>query len=302
MRKSLIRKFALLLCIITIISLCGCAPANVREVQSAIDDIGEVNISSIKAIEEANMKYDALNEEEKQQVENYEILQKANKRLSEILYTEIKGLIEKSTQLEASFFAQYYDIKNLSAAKENAKNAIDNSDNNKYVSIYTELKTRVDEFNTFVENEKNSSLSVETNNGEYPFAVDSSKIYYGFCLAPYEKQSSAYPSNPCFFDSDTTDELPIFHFEVKNSVGVYSYELRQIDTKWIEVQDGLGNLKKAFVNTEIVLYDAPESWEPNNALYPLGEGACYLFYTEDNGLTLAIKDLVNNNGYILFHY
>lgn len=293
---------SLFLCISLIACLAGCTPSGVRNAQKAIDAIGEVSLDSIEQVEEANSLYDALNDEEKGQVENYATLEKANERLSEVLFAEIKIQIDDATKLENGFFAQYYDTKKIIAAKKEAQDAVDNSDSEKYVEVYKALKSEVDAFNTYIKTEQEKSFSKVTGEGDYPFAVEDSNIEYAFCLAPYVKQSSDYPVNPCFFESDTTDERPIFHFEMKNDVCVYSYELKNVETKWIEVQDADGNLQKAFVNTEIILYDAPDSWMPNNELYPLGEGSCYLFVNEDKGVTLAIKDVVTNKGYVLYSW
>ena len=296
------RIVAMALAITMVFCLSGCTPANVRKVQSKISEIGDVSINSLSQIDEANEAYENLSEEEKQEVNNYDILEQANKRLSEILYAEIKIQIEDATKLESSFFAQYYDVNTLVSSRTNAQNVLDTSTVDEYADAYRTLKKEVDAFNDYIKTEQEKSFSKITGDGDYPFAVKESEVEYGFCLASYTKRSSAYPVQPCFFDSDTTDERPIFHFEVKNDVCVYSYELRNTETKWIEVQDENGELKKAFVNTELVLYNAPDSWMPNNELYPLGEGDCYLFVNNDKGVTLAIKDLVGGKGYILYSF
>ena len=291
-----------IVCFILVFGLVGCTPKVVKNTKKSIEEIGEVTVKSIEQIQTANRLYDALTEEEKTQVENYDVLEKANKRLAEVLFAEIKIQIEDAAKLENGFFAQYYDVNALVRARTNAQNAVDNSNVDEYVGVYQTLKNEVEAFNNYIKTEQEKSFSKITGNGDYPFSVKESEVEYGMCLASYIKQSSDYPVEPCFFDSDTTDERPIFHFSLKNDVCVYSYELRNIETKWIEVQDENGEFKKAFVNTEIVLYDAPDSWEPSNELYPLGEGGCYLFVNKDKGITLAIKDLVGGKGYILYSY
>ena len=60
-------------------------------------------------------------------------------------------------------------------------------------------------------------------------------------------------------------------------------------------------MKKAFVNTELVLSESHNNWGEDNDLYPLGKGSCYLFQSE-YGLTLAVQDLVTDNGYILYYF
>lgn len=297
-------KKVLSLIIVSIILLCltGCTPANVKDVHQKIEQIGEVTIDSIDQIQEANMLYGALNEEERQKVENFAILEEANSRLSEILFVEIKSLLNQAKLLESSFFAKYYDTQKLIEYKTEAKKIIKNSDVSKYESIYIKLNEEINTFNRFIEMEKANSISSETNDGKYPFAIDLTEIEYGFCLAPRFKLSSAYPVNPCFFDSETTDELPLLHFELKGSSGVYSFKLRQVETRWIEVKDENGKKHKAFVNTELVLSDPPDSWMPCNDIYSLGKKSCYLFNDKEKGFTLAIKDLISDNGYILYSF
>lgn len=289
-----------IVCFILVFGLVGCAPKAVKKTQKSIEKIGEVTVKSIEQIQTANRLYDALTEEEKTQVENYNVLEKANKRLAEILYAEIKIQIEDSAKLESGFFAQYYDVNALVKARTNAQNAVDNSNVDEYVGVYQTLKKEVEAFNNYIKTEQEKSLSKITGNGDFPFAVKEFEVEC--CGSSYIKQSSDYPVQPSFFDSDTTDERPIFLFEMKDDVCVYSYELRNTETKWIQVQDENGEFKKAFVNTELVLYDAPDSWMPNNELYPLGEGDCYLFVNKDKGITLAIKDLVDGKGYILYSF
>ena len=82
MKKAL----SIIVCLILIFGLVGCAPKAIRNTQKSIEDIGEVTVKSIEQIQTANSLYEALTDEEKTQVENCDILEKANKRLAEILY------------------------------------------------------------------------------------------------------------------------------------------------------------------------------------------------------------------------
>lgn len=73
-----------LICLVLTLGLSGCTDPEVKEVMSAIDSIGEVTIESSEAINAANEQYDALDPEQKEQVENYEILENANERIAEV--------------------------------------------------------------------------------------------------------------------------------------------------------------------------------------------------------------------------
>ncbi|MFQ7103154.1 MAG: hypothetical protein ACLRQA_08925, partial [Anaerovoracaceae bacterium] len=56
----------------------------IENVEKLIDAIGEVSLDSEKAITEAREAYNLLSDEQKQEVKNYEILEKAIKRLEEL--------------------------------------------------------------------------------------------------------------------------------------------------------------------------------------------------------------------------
>lgn len=296
---AIIASAALALCLV------GCTPADVRETQATIDEIEEVNLDAITQIEEANGKYDALSEENKQKVENYETLVAANERLADILYSEIKSEIQKATELESSFFAQYYDMNEMLKAKKKAQKAVDESNEAEYADAYTELKSEIKSFNKYINAEKKKSFSIETSKGEYPFAVSLDELWRtADCVPqPLFKLSSEYPDVWNFLESDVTDELPTFHYNVKENSCDYCFELKPVETRWIEVQTEGGELQKAFVNTEVVLTDAPDSWAGENEAYPLYEsGSCYLFNSRDHGVSVAIKDLVEGKGYLVYHW
>ena len=68
----------------SVLALSGCAGPAVSDAMKAIDAIGEVTLESAEAINAANEKYDALDSEKKEQVENYKLLEKANERIVEV--------------------------------------------------------------------------------------------------------------------------------------------------------------------------------------------------------------------------
>lgn len=283
-------------------ALSGCVSAEARDAMSAIDAIGEVTVGSCEAVEDANAKYDALSDEDKQKVDNYATLEEANSRLAEILYAEIAKELEAAEELGESYFAQYYDTNGLNEAKANAQAAISNSESGSYGAVYKALSSEIESFEGYIAQEIAQSCSQQTNDGEYPFSVEESVIQYSYCLAPIVKHSSAYPVNPCFIDAETTDGTPVFDFQVGDNSCTYGYGIEQVDTIGIDVQDENGDLKRAFVNTRVDLFAPPESWSYNPDVYPLDDNPCYLFSSADYGTTLAIPDLAGGEGYILFHY
>ena len=176
-------------------ALSGC-DSEVNDLVAGIEGIGEVTMESYADLEALNGKYEALEAEQKEKVENYDVLEDANERMVEILYVEIKESIEKAVSLEASFFAQYYDMSGFSAAKDAAQSAVENSDEAIYHETLVNLESEIESLDAFIETEKANSFSVQTNDGEHPFAVEESDISYNMALEPIVKRSSDYPYNP----------------------------------------------------------------------------------------------------------
>lgn len=293
---------ALVVALLASFAVTGCGNA-VNNVMSEIDDLGEITLDSLSALEAVNSDYEALDDEQRDQVTNYSVLEDANSRMNEILYAEIKKKIEKLESLESSYFAQYYDMNSIDSVKKEATDALESSSTADYPEIYNSLESEISSFNEYVEAETAQSYSVQTNDGDYPFAVDESEIQYHYGMVSFEKRSSDYPSSPCFFDADTTDEPAIFSFDCKKKSCEYACKFSTVETRGIDVQDEDGELKKAFVNTEVILSKPPASWgSGNRGLYSLGKESCYLFQSDEYGLMLAVKDLVKKDGYILYHW
>ena len=66
-----------------LLSLCGCKSKAAKETDELILKIGEVTASSTDEVERAQGAYDALSDKEKTQVENYALLEQAQKELAE---------------------------------------------------------------------------------------------------------------------------------------------------------------------------------------------------------------------------
>ena len=74
----------LLVCIF-IFGVTGCKSRDVKVVEELIDEIGEVDIDSGKAIEEAQDAYDDLTPSERREVENYSVLEDAIEAINHYL-------------------------------------------------------------------------------------------------------------------------------------------------------------------------------------------------------------------------
>lgn len=79
--KKIIRKYTIVIFMgIMAFSLCACGKSTeTREVEELISAIGYVSFDSIEQIEKAEAAYNSLTDEEKNQVENYNILLEARK-------------------------------------------------------------------------------------------------------------------------------------------------------------------------------------------------------------------------------
>lgn len=298
MRKRLVA--IMMACVALMLCLTGCSEAS--KIDEEIANLGEVTLESYETLNDINQRYNALPPEDQAKVENHIALDEANKRMAEILYAELAAELEVAKYHAGSFFAQYYDTSALNSDIELAQAALDESDSESYHKYLVSLEEEVAAFNAFIEAEKAKSFSLETNDGECPFAVEESEIVYGIAADPAVKHSSDYPYLVNFDEGDTTDEPTELIFYIKgDEVCAYAVEVTQTDTIWIDVEMPDGTMSKAFVNTELVLSNAPTNWGQNNSLYPLGEGSCYLFQTEI-GLVLAMKDVVSGNGYLMYAF
>ena len=74
---------AVFLAALMLLSLCGCKSKAAKETDELILKIGEVTASSTDEVERAQGAYDALSDKEKTQVENYALLEQAQKDLAE---------------------------------------------------------------------------------------------------------------------------------------------------------------------------------------------------------------------------
>ncbi|MDO4442749.1 MAG: hypothetical protein Q4B69_02650 [Slackia sp.] len=282
--------------------LAGCTPAEVRETQTAIDAIGEVTLDSQDAITEANAKYDALSEELKEQVENHPALEAANERIAEILHSEIEVQIGKADELGFDYFSRYYDMNKVESAKTAAQEAIESSNEDEYANVYYALKNANREFAAYIDEERANSYSAPTNDGDHPFAVNAEEFPQNGSLRPLTKLDSSYPLEVSLAEPKTADGLPYLAYIMSDSNGnfnrvySYNYEIKEIETVEINVQDGSGEIKRAFVNSQLVLsHFNGGSPDETHAKF---QNQSYLLKTASGELALVIPDLKGGDFYI----
>lgn len=281
------------------VALIGCTPSEVSDTVAAIDAIGEVTIESQAAIEEANAKYEALSDERKGQVSNYATLEEANKRFNDVAYKLITELIENSDELSSSYFAQRYDTKAFQAARDTAQSALDSSDEASYGIVYAAFLKEVENLEAFVNAETEKSYSAQTSIGDHPFMVDESQLPEKWSFQPVVMQTSSHPEW-ITGGKEATDRPIYIDLFIDGSSRNYTFEITQLPTMEISIQDENGELQTALVNTQVQFtgdFDQAVNKDPNKEL---NERPGYFFADKSGRLTLALKNYDGEDYYVLY--
>lgn len=131
MKKRISSALALLLAVSL---LAGCGKSKeVRAVEKSIASIGEVTEETEAAIGDARAQYEALPEEERESVSNYETLQEAEKRLEELRrLAEINAVEQEIADIGEVTEEKKEQIQNVrekyEALSEEEKGMVSNSD------------------------------------------------------------------------------------------------------------------------------------------------------------------------------
>lgn len=280
--------------------LAGCIDPAVADTMKAIDSIGTVTIESKDAIDAANEKYNSLDKDLKKEVDNYSDLKSASKRYDQLLCSEITKEISHSQEILSSYFAQQFDTKEIEAAKSDAQAALDASDTDSYYKVYKALKKADKELDSFIKAEEEKSYSMETYGGDNPFRLEESDLPSEWSFKPITLQSSAHP-NWVMSEKKATDLPTYVYFFINQSSREYTYQLNQIPTKAIKVQDEDGKMQTALVNTEVQFtgqFDQIVNVDPNKEL---NERPAYFFArAKDNAIVLALQNYDGEDYYVLY--
>lgn len=295
MKKSIVLATA---CVMLAVSLVGCAGSAVNEASRAINAIGEVSLQSGEAIESAQAKYDALTDEEKTKVDNYDKLQSAEKEFTQQLYSATKKEIETADKLAGNYYTQYYDAKGFDAARENAEAVLNSSDEERYSEAYSELKAENESLQSYIDGETAKSYSVTTDlDDEYPFMIDEEHLPSQWSFSPIVMQTSSHPTNVVSMKKAT--DLPTYiHLYINGSSRDYTYALSQVPTKEINVQDKNGEIKTALVNTE-VSFTAVIRQAADREM-ELNERPGYFFVDKNGYIVLALPNYDGEDRYALY--
>ena len=297
MKKSIVLVTA---CVMLAVSLVGCAGGAVNEASRAINAIGEVSLQSGEAIESAQAKYDALTDEEKTKVENYDKLQSAEKEFTQQLYSATKKEIETADKLAGNYFTQYYDAKSFDAARDNAEAVLNSSDEERYSEAYSELKAENESLQSYIDGETAKSYSITTDlDDEYPFMIDEEHLPSQWLFSPIVMQTSSHPTNVVGMKKAT--DLPTYiYLYINGSSRDYTYALSQVPTKEINVQDKNGEIKTALVNTEVSFAAAFDQAVNRDPSKELNERPGYFFVDKNGYIVLALPNYDGEDHYVLY--
>lgn len=207
----------------------------------------------------------------------------------EELYASIKKEIEITEDLEKDYFVKYYDLNDLNNAKEAAKVAVMNSDEEAYDKVLEDIKSENEKLSEYLKNEKeniyNSQTVIEMGS-EYPFKVKESELPVRWDFKPVEKQTSDYPVWVINIEPQTTDTPWTACLFIGSTSSNYTYVINQIETKEIQVKTPGGEMKNALVNTELK-FTVLEGFEYDEKV-PLNERPAYLV-KQGNAVVLLLQ-------------
>lgn len=278
--------------------LCGCASA-AQSVSGEIDKLGEITLGSGPALEAVNQKYESLDDAEKQKVENYTVLEDANKKYTQLLYSTINQQLKQADTLAANYFAQYYDLAHFEEVKDAAAAAIESSEEDSYKDVHAALGAEIEQLQTFINEEMGKSYSSHTRYGEYPFMVEESDLPDKWSFKPIRMLTSSHP-NWVTSEKIATDLPTYINLFIKGGSRRYSYRLEQTPVKEITVQDANGEIQTAYVNTQVNFvgeFDQSANNDPNKEL---NERPAYFFTDKKGRLNLALQNYDGEDYFVLY--
>ncbi len=294
-------KPIILICITACLcfSCFGCVPGEVKEVAGEIDALGEITLDSQSALESVNSKYAALDDQKKEQVENISKLEEANKKYDELVFSAIKKELETLGELEADYFAHYYDLSKLQTVKADAETAINSSNKEIYSDTYSDLKNENESLLAYIEQERAKSYSAQTNDGEHPFMVEESDLPEQWSFKPLAMQTSSHPS--WIMGEKKATDLPYWIIPFINGNGrEYTYAITQMPTTEITVKDANDQLQTTFVNTQLQLEQYRKEEVNRDPNKELNERPGYFFKDKKGNLILALQNYDGEEYYVLY--
>lgn len=215
-------------------------------------------------------------------------------------YKLLKETVEKTNSLKKHYFAKGYDTAKIDLTKENAEQALSNSDCTKYNSIYDSLVNQIKPLEIHISQSLENIYSKVTDeqNSEYPFVIKEENMPTTWSYKPLVKQTIECPTWVITREAEVLDAPPIANLFIDGSSAEYTYSISQIPTQEITIEDENREMKKALVNTE-VKFKAKAGYEYDKKI-PLNERPSYLFKNSKGQICLALKDYNGKENYILY--
>lgn len=218
----------------------------------------------------------------------------------EELYSSIQKEIKTTEKYEANYFAEYYDSKDLTAAKDAAQKALDKSDEESYETVLADLQAQNEAFKEFIDSEVAKIYNAQTSEdatSEYPFGVE--KLNENFEFWPAYKVSSKEPEYISGYEAETTDGQPYANIWIDSGSYNYSYEITQIETKEVDVQTKDGKIKTALVNTEVIF--SPETADDYDEYTEVNGRPMYLCKNKKGNKVLLVQSYSGDDFYIPYN-
>lgn len=100
MNERMKKKLIIVMLLTILILLMGCTSEEAQHVIDRIDNIGTIHMLSGKQLDEIGQQYDALNDDEKEQVVNYEIYEKAVEEYESYMKSTVDEVVEELSYYE----------------------------------------------------------------------------------------------------------------------------------------------------------------------------------------------------------
>lgn len=243
MKKAL----SFLLALVMVLVLVGCGKSKmVLSTEKAISDIGEVSLSSLTLIEEAERSYKILSDKEKESVENRAVLLEARKKYEELVAAKQKEETQKNK------------------SKSNEVEKTENSENNEY-NGYFEVK------------------EVPINN-EFGKEIDKYKYYYAVADAVDRYGDSAGPVM-VFYNYDVEDGFKFIPGTKTGSYPTITRIALERDGETYYVVPERSNYVTKRNETEFFDYVFSELKAGNDITFSIHGGKDYIFTIHGEGFS-----------------
>ena len=174
-----------------------------------------------------------------------------------------------------------------------------------YRILYEEINPQTTDEEETTESTKSEEqteyYSAETDtplNKDYPYAVLDTSLELPWDFSPLVKQKNNCPTWIIANEADTLDEPPYANLFIDDSSANYTFNIEQVATKEITVQDENRELQTAKVNTQVT-FKHDEEFGMDDDIRK-NERPGYFFVDQNGYLCLALQSYDDEDFYILY--